>query len=270
VCGECGQLAWPDEAAATLPHRRGADDRAHGRPDCTHCGQDSWIDLGRESTALALRQGETLEARAATTGHTRVLGQVSLGAVVGGFIGVIAAGLTWPAAIVTVCAGAAAGLSAAAQARRLLPGPRTLPDRWSLALPPSGAARDVTGPAEATEELVRAPLSGRMCVAYEVGLRRDASPDDSLNEWALLEQRVAPMRIGDTEVDPARTFVDLPRQLHGRLGEVDVDDAAVTYLRDRGFSMQGCSLYAFENVLEPQEPVVLSTMESGAVLRRPN
>ncbi|MEM6297012.1 MAG: hypothetical protein AAGA54_37450, partial [Myxococcota bacterium] len=55
LCAECGWLDWRASGASS-PHRQAADAQADAT--CPHCGASAWLDLRRESTALAIREGE--------------------------------------------------------------------------------------------------------------------------------------------------------------------------------------------------------------------
>lgn len=265
VCVGCGQLDWPDQAISGAPHRR---DAVAVRRECSHCGEHGWIDLARESTALALRHAETVDADAAGSGAVRVLGGASAGAVVGAFIGMIAVGaLTWPVAVVGALAGTAAGLQTYRMRRQVAPSDHPLPKRWSMALPPDSASGQATvGALESEGDLLRAPLSGRACVAYEVGLRGDGADDPDLRTWALLEQRLGEVRVGEQRLDPGTTHLDLPRDHRGALESIELDAAARTWLRRRGFAASGAALHAFETIVEVGTEVTLRTGPAASVL----
>lgn len=263
LCSECGRLTWPDAGSAS-PHR--SSDQTPQRAECPHCESRAWIDLRRESTALAIREGEEGFA-AAESESVEVLRKAGLGVVVGSFVGILATGSLWAGLIVALLAGIAGGLAGVRLRRMSVPPKRTLPDRWSLALPPSsGTTTTVEGVAD-NVELLRSPLTGRACVAFEVGLREDLNSTGELSSWALLEQRVASMSVAGIAVDPAVTFVELPRESLGELAPESLDAAAVEWLLERGFTPVGSTLTVFESVLPPEARLSLAQSSVGAVLR---
>ncbi len=263
LCSECGRLTWPDAVSAS-PHR--ASGPAPHRSACPHCESSAWIDLRRESTALAIREGEQGFAAQASA-SVDILRKAGLGLVVGLFVGVLASTSLLAGVGIAMLAGVAGGLAGVRLRRMSAPSERTLPDRWSLALPPvaentttvEGHAQDV--------ELLRSPLTGRSCIAFEVGLRGDRNSSGELSSWALLEQRVAAMSIAGAPVNPATTFAELPRESLGELAPDTLDRAAVEWLLERGFSSVGSNLIVFESILAPQGLVSFVQSPQGCVLR---
>lgn len=254
-------MDWPD---AVSPHR--ASEGTDPRGPCPHCDARAWIDLRRESTALAIRQGEDGNAVAASP-ITEALSNAALGVIVGAFVGLLGTTTLAGGAAVALLAGAAAGLTTYRQRQEVLPPRPPLPDRWALALPPASPATTVVRGVAQCGDRLRSPLTGRTCIAYEVGLRRDDDVHGELPTWALLEQRVAPIRIGDTTLSPESVFVELPRESLGQLSPEDFDEPAIAWLRERGFSVVGSPLIAYESVLVPEADVVAELSDQGARLR---
>lgn len=214
-----------------------------------------------------IREGEQ-EFAAADSPLVDTLRKVGLGVIVGSFLGILATGSLVVGLGIATLAGAAGGLAAVRLRRVSMPVQRTLPDRWSLALPPATpTATTVEGVAEGPERL-RSPLTGRSCLAFEVGLRSDLNGTGELSSWALLEQRVAPMSIAQTPVNPETTFVEISRELLGELAPDSLDAAAVEWLLERGFPAVGSNLLAYESVLLPEERLSLVQSPEGALLRR--
>ena len=256
-------MTWPDAGSAS-PHR--TSEQAPHRAECPHCQSRAWIDLRRESTAIAIREGEQGFA-AADSASVDILRKAGLGVVVGLFVGVLATNSVVAGLCIAALAGVAGGL-AGARLRKMSAAPkRTLPDRWSLALPPAAETTTTTEGIAQQVELLRSPLTGRSCVAYEVGLRDDLDRTDELSSWALLEQRVASMSIGGVVVNPSATFVELSRESLGELDPQNLDAAAVEWLLERGFTPVGSTLTVFESVLLPQASLSLVQSSQGAVLR---
>lgn len=263
LCSECGRLTWPDAGSAS-PHR--SSEQTPQRAECPHCESRAWIDLRRESTALAIREGEQGFA-AAESAPVEVLRKAGLGVAVGSFVGILATGSLVAGLTIALLAGVAGGLAGVRLRRLSVPPKRTLPDRWSLALPPATETTSTVEGVADDVELLRSPLTGRECVAFEVGLREDLNSTGELSSWALLEQRVAPMSLAGTTVNPAATFVEVPRESLGALDPESLDAAAVEWLLERGFTPVGSTLIVFESVLVPETRLSLVQSSEGAVLR---
>lgn len=231
-------------------------DAAPRRHPCPHCKEELWLDLGRPSTALAVRVAEEESLRAPSV-YSKVVVNATGASAAAAFVGVIGFGLVWPTAIAAALTGVAVGLHSFRQRQREGTKRRLLPDRWSMTLAPDGPTKNVaTGPIEAAEPL-RSPITGTPCIAYEVGLREDDDPQAKLATWALVEQRVASSNIGDVEVSEATHLRLRPHRL-GTLSDVELDDAARTWLQARGFAPGGSSLHLFETVVEPGQTVSLA------------
>lgn len=263
LCSECGRLAWPDAGSAS-PHR--TSEQAPQRAECPHCQSRAWIDLRRESTAIAIREGEQGFA-AADSASVDILRKAGLGVVVGSFVGILATSSLVAGLCIALLAGAAGGLAGVRLRRMSVAPKRTLPDRWSLALPPATEATTTTEGIPQDVELLRSPLTGRTCVAFEVGLREDLNSGGELSSWALLEQCVAPMRVAEAVVNPSTTFVELRRESLGELDPESLDAAAVEWLLERGFTPVGSTLTVYESVLMPEQRLSLVQSSGGAVLR---
>ncbi len=264
LCSECGRLTWP-EAAATSPHRASAQDEF--AVPCPHCTARAWIDLRRESTALAIREGEQGVAQSESA-SVDTLRKAGLGVIFGSFVGVIAtssvvAGLT----IAGLC-GLAAGLAAVRLRKISVPAKRTLPDRWALALPPSQEPERHVQGSPRVDELIRSPLTGRACLAYEVGLREDDDAAGELHSWALLEQRVAAFEVDGVSVEPEETFVEVARERLGAFSTEELDAPAIEWLTERGFSAVGSTLVVYESIVPPDVQVSLGLSSGSATLRR--
>lgn len=264
LCSECGRLTWP-ELGSESPHRSSGE--APHRAQCPHCQSRAWIDLRRESTALAIGQGE-LDLAAADSPLVDSLRKAGLGIVVGSFIGLVATNSLVLGGSIAALAGLAGGLAAVRLRRMSVPAKRTLPDRWSLALPPAAPTTGTVEGVAQDAELLRSPLTGRSCVAFEVGLRQDRNVTGEMSSWALLEQRVAPMSVGGATVNPGRTFVEVSRERLGELTAEVLGAAAVEWFLERGFSAIGSNMTVFESVLLPEGRLSLTQSPDGCVLRR--
>jgi|GEM_PF-1904700 len=265
LCAECGRLEWPSTAEAVSPMRQDPDAGRRQQP-CPHCEEELWIDLGRPSTALAVSTNEAHTAQERSV-QSKVALNASGATAAAAFIGVVGFGLVWPAAVAAVLTGVAVGLQSYRQHQRGGAKARTLPDRWSMTLPPSGSTRaTATGTIE-TAESIRSPITGTACLAYEVRLRQDADSQAPLATWTLVEQRVVASRIGETQV-PEATHLALAQRRLGQLADVELDDAARAWLQARGFSPSGSTLHLFETVVVPGQKVSIARGSAGAPVLR--
>jgi len=269
VCGSCGQLGLASLGSGD-PHRDQAS--ALTRAPCSHCGERSWIDLGRPSNALALRTNEDDDARRTELVPGRAIARGLMGLALGMFVGLIGGGGMAFALVVAGLGGLVAVLLTvrSAQAMRV-DRPQSLPTRWTMVLPPAEdmqeVERIVSGSAEVRGELLRAPLSGRSCAAYEIGVRRDDDAEAPLATWGLLEQKIAELVVDGDRVDPARTRLDLPRQRLGSLLELHLDEPARVYLRQRGIGAEVVSVELFETIIEPGAEVSVAIGAQVSTLR---
>ena len=270
VCGGCGQLCWPGSGHSADPHRREASPPAASLPACTHCGHRSWIDLRRESTALALRASETLGVQAKRTDRRRVVSTTVVATLIGALLGFAMIGGAAGTIGLGVLVGLVGALVTIRQDRRLAPAPLGLPRRWAMALPPSGSRALVArGKAEAHADLLRAPITGRPCLAYEVGARTDARADAPVSSWALLEQHVAELSVDGQALDPTQVHLDLRRERLGELGGLQLDERARVYLRQRGLWPAERSLELFESIVAPGADAEVHADARAQVLRTP-
>jgi hypothetical protein len=130
-----------------------------------------------------------------------------------------------------------------------------------MTLRPRGRTRPAaSGSVVADAELV-APLSGRACVAYEVGVRHDTHRSGALRTWALLEQRNAPFEVAGTRVRADGTHLALRRELH-RPREVDLPRVH-DYLRARGIDPHARDLVLYETIVTKNAGVHLHTGGGG-------
>jgi hypothetical protein len=267
LCGRCGQLGWPEATRTTLPHRRDARAPAASVEPCSHCEDTSWIDLRRGSTALALRDGENFDNDDEGTRNREIALNASLATVIGGFMGLVTIGFTWPVLAVGACAGVAAGLYKRREFRRGSPAPSVLPRRWSMALPVEGTVTSThRGRIALTDEALRSPLTGRRCAAWEVGLRDDDDHEGELSSWALLEQHVEALTVDGRSIDPDETHLQLSRQSLGRISQLSLDEPALVYLRQRGFTPGDADLHVYETVVETDVGAVVTMRPGGSTL----
>lgn len=261
LCAECGRLHWRETMA---PHRASMDTVSD--PPCPHCNAHAWLDLRRESTALAVRLGEDGDAEAPSP-TMELVRNASMGMLVGAFVGVLATSSLLTGGLVAGLAGAVAALSTARLRRAALPPRPALPERWAYALPAEAPSSTLLrGHAHPVEPL-RSPITGRPCAGYEVGLRRDDDDAGPLTSWALLEQRVAPLELDGTSLDPSTVHLDLPRESLGVLSSDEADPAAIEWFRERGCSLVGGTMVVYETILPLGAAVQVTSSAQGSTLR---
>jgi hypothetical protein len=269
MCTACGWLELPAELAWSardpLRHEGGVDPRTAA---CPHCGQREWADLGDATTIAALRHVDVTEAPTRASAGMRLLRRVwavtrgvsgiavALALVVGLVTSTIVRGGLWvllyPGLVALAIVVVATVVDAAREVRDARAAP--LPARWRLALPstrsPVVAAR---GPVHADGPLLCAPLTGRSCVAYELGIRTDDDAGAPDSTWLLLEQRSTALRVGTTRYPPDSVRLDLAR--------TPVEPAALDEDRlgaivgARGFLTTDTTLALYESIVPESAPI---------------
>lgn len=267
LCLTCGYLA---ESADEL---------------CPGCGYRRWTDLRNLSAAEALRQMERRDRLAIPAdilwksrlvagtlggvgGTLALLGALagSMSPVSSFLFGIVAFGaVTFPGSFL------ASRIWSSARFRRR----PAFPSRWRIPLPRGRGkpAQVVSGPATTRADLLRAPVSGRPCLGYELTVLFDAPGDLRPPMWVLEEERNVPFEIDGVRVEANRATFELPKQLVAREdGAVD-SQAVAQLLRQRGlFSSEGdYSLH--EALLEPGGRYRLEQFEDppgAAVVIRPD
>jgi len=249
-------------------HRQEESSGLARQPACSYCGERSWIDLGQPEVVLALRHDEEMRAEARRVGMRPVAVRGLLGMGLGALVGFVLVGALWGMGAVAGLMGMAAALSTY-QGMQLAQGiDRGLPSRWAMALPPAGEVTAVhRGPAQLRGEPLRAPLTGRPCVAYEVGARIDDQVDAPATTWALLEQALAPLEVDGHPLPAASTHLRLPRHRLGSSTALSLDPAAQAFLQQRGLVIDGLVLELYESIVEADAPVELRRVGDGAELQ---
>lgn len=144
---------------------------------------------------------------------------------------------------------------------------RSLPRRWRM--PRVGKRvgatprRRVRGHAQTTVDLLRAPLSGRPCVAYEVAVRDDADPSGGWSSWRLIEQDNVGFCVGGLEIAPGEALLQVRRELIARGTIGSKDDATRRYLRMRGL-LDSEDVYIYETIVAPGEACTASRRSGSA------
>jgi hypothetical protein len=122
------------------------------------------------------------------------------------------------------------------------------PNSWSYAPKPRGRRQEsLEGRVTATSTLV-APLTGRPCVAYEIGVRHDSQSEDEDWSWSLLEQRSVDLSVGGRGLDSMPHLRLRRRVLAEELGE-----SACKELRKRGLDPKRPGYTVFETIVCSEE-----------------
>ncbi|MCB9701516.1 MAG: hypothetical protein H6711_06475 [Myxococcales bacterium] len=269
LCLECGRLHPPEQVAGASSPRV-----------CVACRRPALADLRPNGAIVALARIDEEDAPArASRGH-RLLSRALGYGIVAGALGMIAV-LVWAIVVAhtldpiyislwLVCLMPLLLTAGTILSRRLAGSQaKPLPARWLMSLA-SGSrrrgARIQGRPAAA--ELLRAPLSGRPCVAYEVGARRDRDADDAeLGSWLLLEQRSAAFVIGEVSVAADRAALSLRPRAHFAGDDAPDPAARDRFLRERGI-LSTEPIELFETIVAADDECVLRIGEGAPVLER--
>lgn len=271
ICAACGYLdtAAPADPIPGDPLRRAADTPAAHDHTCPGCHNAAWADPRLDATAQRMRGPEPTviegESSFATISYAVMKAIVWL---------VVTAALIFPLDMATrghvilfvfsVMIAGGIVIMGYIQTLPIAGGPSSLgPVRWHLALPPPIELRGTaTGPTRALSALLHAPLTGRPCIAYEVGVRLDHNLVGSFESWLLLEQRSCAFAVG------AHTFgadtVRLVFEERALLDRSTVDAARIAeFLRERAFSLADTSLVLTETIVEPGAHASSRSMRAG-------
>jgi hypothetical protein len=276
LCLKCGLLHDPVSSSG---YRSDAGESFPER--CPSCKAAMWVDLQRPEALDMLENHDEFHAGSREGALARwggwvasSVGVLAIGAgILGGgtyvmlrFLGerlIIPAAMTGMLLIM-----AAIVLFRSAVSVFRLPLAPERPSRWRmpLALPkppklPRGARVELDG------DPIVAPLSGRACVAYEIGIREDAEADSPDGSWLLLEHRSAQLRVGERvlpgdsitlDVSEHRTPVALTEDDHERWGR---------FLRERGYTGHE-AVVVYETILEPGQSLCVRVERQRIVLSR--
>jgi hypothetical protein len=260
VCGSCGLLADPP---ATDAFRDEASARPR-LPACGHCGAEAWLDLRNVNNAQALRETEErLRHDPPASVRTRVGAASGAAGVAAGGAAALALQVLFAPALgpLAVVAATTAGLAALAAraiagnslSRMLLTREPVGPARWRRALPLVDTESPIvdrrSGPARSSAEPLIAPISGRPCLAYEVGVVFDAEGDAYPPMWILREERSRAIEIGGEMLPADGAALDLPLHSVGAQAQAKPEAELATFLRKRGLFHTDGSFEFFEAVL---------------------
>lgn len=250
LCSACG---WLEEGIAGDPMRRLADDEVPSSP-CPACHASAWVDLRRQSTALAYREAEALDHRRrvdAGRNHGVWIGALTSAAVTCGLMlagpGLVVAGEAVVALFVATWV--VTWLAVRALVRRARPG-RARPRRWRLPLPHPLARRHraVRGTVEGDASL-RAPLSQAPCLGWTLQVW-------SRDELLLDEQHHTALVVDGEAFAPDSVVLALASQ--EQRPEVG-DPAFARFLQRRGLSSHDPALRVREACLVAGTAVALGS-----------
>lgn len=238
-------------------------------PACTHT---AWIDLDNWTLAEGLREiEEAARQNPVPAVRWRVRGaSLAIGAVLGvagtaglALAGVVASSMAGLVELGAGAAGAATVLTHALGRRRLgwsIMARRVQdPTRWRMPLPfaddKARTFRRAAGPAIAREGVLRAPFSGRPCVAYEVAVLFDYPDDAWPPTWVLREMRSCPFEVDGREVARDHAMLTAPTEAVAQ-PVMSVEEKR-RFLRERGLFLADGSFDLFEAIVAPNEQVEL-------------
>lgn len=266
LCTICGHLSEPRVGD---PMRTEA---SFGPSSCAMCSAPGLLDLRQTELVHSLSALESTDVNPSrawaigkifgmvgVAGGLALLGSkmlLTLGSLAGGFL---VAGL---AVIGTALIARAASSMLGPASRR-----RSLPRRWRWPRTSkrrgSKPHRRVGGRAETSAELLRAPLSGRSCVAYEVAVRDDDDATGELSSWRLIEQDNVGFRVGELEVAAGEALLRVRRELLGAGTIGSKDDATRRYLRMRGL-LDSEDVHIYETIVAPDSACTISRSDADA------
>jgi hypothetical protein len=247
LCDECGYLCETN-------------------PPCPSCHATAWIDLDLWANAEALR---ALEEDARRHPPKWLRRRVRLTALAAGSV----VGLATTAALALADAlllgglgalGFAAGATGLATAytheftrrrltRAIVADRVENPTRWRVPLPladpATPSATRFVGRAEPRAALLRAPFSGRPCLAYEAAILFDHPEDAWPPTWVLREMRSAAFEIQGHLVDTDRASLLVP--IHPIDTPSLSDPEKQQFLRERGLFLADGKFDLFEAIVEP-------------------
>jgi hypothetical protein len=267
-------------------------------PPCPGCGETSWVDLRYEELAASIRDME-FEARmsiprryrvaaiavfaipaAFTLTFISVLSLASAGWVTSSYIG--AASMMFGLLSMLLFAPLSWFVGARGIAIYLASDLATEPLRWrlphesALLLPEVDHDAVLRTDIGAAGESITAPLSGRECVAYEVGVLFDTPGDSRPAQWVLREQRATDVVIDGETIDSGQIAVDgVPAEVPvNKLLEAEAltddeqqqVDVFRRFLRQRGLFLSDGQYWAYEIVVEPGANCEVAEVEGIRIL----
>lgn len=255
LCSGCG---WLEEGTVGDPMRRVADDDAAPSSPCPACHASAWVDLRRQSTALAYRDAEAFDQRGrddAGRGHGVWIGALTSTTVTCGLL------LAGPGFVVAaeavvalfVATWVVTWLGVRALVRRARPS-RARPRRWRLPQPrPLARRRRAVRGTVQGDACLQAPLRQAPCLGWTLQVW-------SRDELLLEEQQHAGFTVDGETFAPDSVVLALAwQELRPEVG----DQAFSRFLQRRGLSPHDPALRVREACLvagatvdvQPADPV---------------
>jgi hypothetical protein len=249
LCGDCG---WLEEGTTGHPLRRDGDEVSAPGP-CPACHAKAWVDLRRQSVALAYREAEAMDRTLASDrGRSRSVwigGLTSMAVIaVAMLVEPAVAGLGRLLLVALLGTWLATTLAVGAILHRMRSGSPRL-RRWRRALPrPSarGSAPQASHGVAQGDAVLDAPMSRVPCLGWAVQVWSDEG-------LVLDEQHHAAFTLDGHPHAPDSVALELPRGNEVRIHPGD--EAVVRFMQRRGLSPHDASLRVYEACLVPGAPV---------------
>jgi hypothetical protein len=139
------------------------------------------------------------------------------------------------------------------------------PTRWRFVPRSTSRVVESIRGAAGGDARLQAPLSGRACIAWQLGVRREGAPTDPAWTWALLEKDVASGSVDGRAIDPSRCHLDAPALTH----EAGDDPVVLAALQRRGIDTTRPGLQVFETLVLAGDAVQLDVHADGSTTLRP-
>lgn len=253
VCQGCGLM------------RDAPEDQARADAPCSFCKARAWIDLRSFRNAQLVRESEERLrqdapqwARRKVRGTAGVVGVALAGTTMAALAALMGPLVLAPAAVIAAASGGAGAVAfdqilGRSLARWLIARADMGPARWRCALPKPDLQSPIVarhrGVPQASAPLLRAPISGRECLAYEVGVIFDAEGDAYPPVWVLREDRNTPFSVDGVEVDRDALTTELSMfEVNDQAQQLPPDDLR-RFLRERGLFVADGSWDFFESIL---------------------
>jgi hypothetical protein len=125
-----------------------------------------------------------------------------------------------------------------------------------MPLPAKGEkTRTLRGKGVHLDDPIKAPLTGRMCLAYKISVLFDAPRDARPPQWVLMESWGNSFRVGDTQIEGNRIHLETP------LGHVSAEEHRQAgldlprFLRERGLFFNDGSFDFFEAIVTENDEI---------------
>ena len=263
-CTECG-FQIQDEQPEVPSYRKEASappspfDSKTPQQACSHCGETSWANLREGGVVEALKVQD--EERQFTRGANRS-GAVKLVLLSVWTVAVlIFVFFTDGFILLPLAIGTALWMMQSAYHEYLSGKHSARAGSWRHAPVPRGRVRSRLEGLVVSATLLQAPLSGRPCVAYELGVRHDSNGEGDDSTWTLLEQDGVAFEVAGESID--QPYFQLERTVYADA----LSPASAAALRRRGIDASHPGYTVFETVVELGDNVVVERRRTGLVVR---